>query len=273
MNVVLKALGVYHPLQRRYRQALTNLQRRQLRKRFKKYKGRGLLCNICNQEFSRFAPRYPKQEDQPALDRHHVIGGYGENVYCPECMSTSRERLIVAMLDSMDVSGKKVLHIAPEEKIFDFIEPLCSVTAADLSPDFYSHIDPNIHFANVTNLPFPDGAFDLVIANHVMEHVPDDRKAIAEIYRVLGPGGSAILQVPFSPTLTATIEMPSIANPATQSALFGQKDHVRIYSLQDYLSRLCEGGFLVRYQTYESLAELHKNAIQPGEGFIKLLKK
>jgi SAM-dependent methyltransferase len=244
-----------------------------VRKGFGKFKGPGLLCNFCLNEFTQFAPKYPKREDVRALKEHNVIAGYGENVFCPECMSTSRDRLILAVLASMDICGKKVLHVAPEQKIFDYLKLQCSVITADLSPKFYSQVDSNIHPADLTHLPFDDRAFDMVIANHVMEHVPHDRQAMREIYRVLKPGGSAILQVPFSTTLQSTIEMPFIDNPAKQSELFGQKDHVRIYSLQDYLSRLQEAGFEVTYLSYESIADFHKYAIQPGEGFIKLFKQ
>jgi SAM-dependent methyltransferase len=270
---ILKALGIYHPLQSRYRRILLQTQNKKLRRSYAGYRGSGFTCNFCGSSFSKFAPRYPKPQDRPALDRNKVIAGYGENVYCPECMSTSRERLILAMLTSMNIRGKKVLHLAPEEKIYRIVKSNCLVTTADIMPGFYSTTDKHIKYADVTMLPFADHCFDIVIANHVLEHIPDDRKAMKEIYRVLNQEGMAILQVPFSEVNLFTIEDQHINDPKKQSALFGQEDHVRIYSLQDYLKRLAGSGFTVDYTPFESLGDFYKYAIQPGEGFIRLRKK
>lgn len=139
-------------------------------------------------------------------------------------------------------------------------------------PGFYQNIDPHIQFADATRLPFSENAFELVIGNHIMEHIPNDRLAMREIYRVLQPGGTAVLQVPFSETIPHTLEEPGIRDPKRQSALFGQKDHVRIYSLNDYLQRLQEAGFRVQYLPYDSMAEYYQYAIQSQEGFIMITK-
>jgi len=139
-------------------------------------------------------------------------------------------------------------------------------------PGFYQNIDPHIQFADATRLPFSDNCFDMVIGNHIMEHIPNDRLAMREIYRVLQRGGIAVLQVPFSEIIPNTLEEPAINDPKRQSALFGQKDHVRIYSLNDYLHRLQEAGFQVQYLSYDSLSEFYQYAIQPQEGFILITK-
>lgn len=122
------------------------------------------------------------------------------------------------------------------------------------------------------HLSYADNSFDVVIGNHIMEHIPKDIKAMAEIYRVLKSGGRAILQVPYSTILTGTIEEPGINNPQKQSALFGQKDHVRIYQLQNYLDRLQSCGFTVALIEYRDLTAFYKNAIQVNESFISILK-
>ena len=80
--------------------------------------------------------------------------------------------------------------------------------------------------------------------NHVLEHIPDDRKAMSELRRVLKPGGVAILQVPISANSATTIEDPEITDPDAREQAFGQFDHVRIYG-QDYTTRLAEAGFQV----------------------------
>ena len=50
--------------------------------------------------------------------------------------------------------------------------------------------------ADATNLPFPDGSFDAVIAAEILEHLPDDAAALSEIARVVRPGGSVAVTVP-----------------------------------------------------------------------------
>lgn len=270
---ILKSIGLYHFLQGNYRRLLFKLHRARLRSQYRRFNGKGFTCNCCGQQYERFAPHYPNAIDSPALTQHQVIAGYGEQVYCPACMSTARERLLIALFSTrITITGKKILHLSPEANIFRFLKKEASVTTADLMPGFYRQIDPHIQFANATHLPFDNNSFDLVIGNHIMEHIPDDRLAMREIYRVLQPGGIAVLQAPFSETIPHTLEDPSIDDPGKQSQLFGQKDHVRIYALSDYLQRLQEAGFTVNYLSYESLTEFYQYAIQPREGFIQITK-
>jgi predicted SAM-dependent methyltransferase len=252
---------------------LQYLQRFWLRLQYRRYKGKGFTCNCCGKQYEKFAPRYAPAADKQALEKHHVIAGYGENVYCPYCMSTSRERLMIALFSTqIPVAGKRILHLSPEPNVFTFLKKQAIVTTTDITPGFYQKIDPNVQFADATCLPFAANSFDLVIGNHIMEHIPNDRLAMRELFRVLQPGGIAVLQVPFSLNISATLEEPYIQDPARQSALFGQKDHVRIYSLTDYMNRLKETGFQVKYLSYESLGGLYRYAIQPQEGFIHITK-
>ncbi len=124
--------------------------------------------------------------------------------------------------------------MSPEPNVFSFPKSRATVTTADLMPGFYKAIDPNVQFADATRLPFADNAFELVIANHIMEHIPNDLLALRELYRVLQPGGIAVLQVPFSETIPDTLEEPDIQDPQKQSALFGQKEARGIRHVDDH---------------------------------------
>ncbi|RYG44378.1 MAG: class I SAM-dependent methyltransferase [Chitinophagaceae bacterium] len=181
-------------------------------------------------------------------------------------MSKNRERLLLAVIkDKLDINGKLVLHFSPEKNLFRYLAQHASVTSVDTMPGFYRNIDPNISFADATALRFRDKSFDLVIANHILEHIPDDGKAIREIYRVLRPGGIAILQVPFSASILSTIEDPGISDPERQEELFGQKDHVRIYGLRDYINRVERGGFESVVLSPSALLQYEQFAIQEQE--------
>jgi SAM-dependent methyltransferase len=269
---ILKKFRVYHPLQSLYRAIIFSGKNKWHRLLYKKYEGRGFICNNCGAQYEKFVDDQPGTENREALQKHQVIAGYGENIICPNCMSTARERLVLAMLNELNLQDKAVLHFSPEKNIHAFIKRYAAVTTADLSPGFYRPIDAKIQKADATGLVFADHSFDLVIANHIMEHIPDDKKALAEIFRVLKPGGSAVLQVPYSEVIPATLENPAIDDPGMQSKLYGQKDHVRIYALDDYISRLQLVGFDVTKIGYEELQHLYPNAIQKKESFLKIQK-
>lgn len=252
-----------------YRSALQLIYR----KRFAKFKGPGFTCNICNHSYSRFASHHPKADIRDAIYNNHVIAGYGENRICPNCMSTSRERLVIAILqERLEVAQKSILHFSPEKKVFHYLKDKARVTTVDIMPGFYKHIDSGVRYADATHLEYANEHFDMVIANHIMEHIPRDLKAMREILRVLKKEGLAILQVPYSETILTTIEERFINDPEKQKQLFGQKDHVRIYSLQDYIFRLTKTGFRVEVITPAQLEHLRKFAIQPEESFFLCYK-
>jgi SAM-dependent methyltransferase len=131
---------------------------------------------------------------------------------------------------------KRMLHVAPEPELSRrFREsPFVDYLSIDIDmPAAMMHMD-------VTDLSLDDESFDVVYCSHVLEHIPDDRKAIAELFRVLKPGGWAILQVPV--LREATEEDPTAVTPEERLRRFGQADHVRAYG-PDYRDRLAQGGF------------------------------
>lgn len=137
-----------------------------------------------------------------------------------------------------DRNQKKMLHVAPEPQLSQLIQ----------KANYIDYLSADLSASNamvkmdITDIQYPDNTFDVIYCNHVLEHVPDDRKAMSEFYRVLKPGGWAILQVPV--TTATTFEDPTVVSPEERQRLFGQFDHVRRYGL-DYKDRLVRAGFSV----------------------------
>ncbi len=138
-----------------------------------------------------------------------------------------------------------ILHLAPEFCLQTKLSRLQNVhyVTADLDPTQVS-VRMDVQFT-----PFRNASFDCVLCCHVLEHVPDDQKAMREILRILKPGGWAILQVPLDSTQDETFEDPNITSPGERERVFGQRDHVRIYG-KDYRQRLAAAGFTVQFDSY-----------------------
>jgi len=144
----------------------------------------------------------------------------------------------------------RLLHVAPEARMADILKAKTNIdylTADICSKDVMLEMD-------ITDISFPDNSFDAIICNHVLEHIIDDGKAISELYRILKPGGWAILQVPISLTLKKTYEDFSITTTENREEAFGQGDHVRIYA-EDYQDRLMQYGFKVNVFKWFTEAE------------------
>ena len=215
---------------------------------------------MCGARVRRYLPEgYPI----PVLRELDVVGGeHRAERCCPICHATTRSRLVWWYLESR--SGilerpVRLLHLAPEYCIYRRLSaaPGVSYCAGDFEARRYAFAR-GIVGLDATALPYPDSRFDAVLANHVLEHVGDDWRALAEIRRVLRPGGFAILQVPVAQRLAVTREDPSIVDPEEREAAYGQWDHVRLYGL-DYPSRLEKAGFEVH--------ELTEHARQ-GDAFL-----
>jgi predicted SAM-dependent methyltransferase/DNA-directed RNA polymerase subunit RPC12/RpoP len=164
------------------------------------------------------------------------------DVRCPRCASMERHRLLWRWISrSTDLLSRpqRVLHLAPEWSLQRRLRRMehLDYTSADLdSPLADEHFD-------VTAIPHPDASFDVVLCNHVLEHVDDDRAALRELRRVLRPGRWAVLMVPIGIGRDDTLEDPAVTTPEQRTAVYGQFDHVRLYGRRDYLERLREAGF------------------------------
>jgi SAM-dependent methyltransferase len=186
----------------------------------------------------------------PAGERHAVLaelsivgGGWRSNAVCPVCGSGDRARLLYLYLKNRPhllSSGTKLLHVAPEHHLSAWLrsKPGIEHVTADLTA---GNVDFNF---DLTKIPFADATFDAIICSHVLEHIPNDDVAMAELLRVLKQGGWALLQVPISLSLSVTYEDFSITDPAERERAFGQHDHVRVYAM-DYVDRLQQAGFAV----------------------------
>lgn len=178
--------------------------------------------------------------------------GLRPNAWCPVCGSLERQRLIWMFLqqetDLFDPYPKTLLHVAPERVLEAKLKrvPTLAYLTADLD-------DPRAMVKmDITEIPFPDNSFDVILCSHVLEHVPDDRRAMRELNRVLEPDGWAVLLVPL--TAEKTFEDPSITAPEERERLFDQRDHVRRYG-PDFADRLREAGFRVRVYRPSDLAD------------------
>ena len=198
------------------------------------YLGNRVKCEVCLHKYRKFLP-YGRVNSR-------------ENALCPNCLSLERHRVIWEFLKektSFFKSNLKVLHVAPEicfTKRFKKLSNLEYYTADLDSPWADIKMD-------IMDIPLEDNSFDVVICNHVLEHVENDITAMKEFFRILKPGGWAILQSPIYYHLDKTYEDPTITDPLEREKHFGQDDHHRIYG-KDYAKRLESGGFEVEVDDF-----------------------
>ena len=200
------------------------------------FRGTARYCPLCNSNVRQFYPA--------GLDRR-------PDARCPVCNSLERHRLFYKLTeehtDLFDGAEKHLLHIAPEEGIEKLLRELPNVhyLSADLE-------DTNAMVRmDITDIQYPAESFDVIFCSHVLEHVPDDRRALREFYRVLKPGGWCGIQIPV--TDAVTFEDPTVTDPEKRLRIFGQRDHVRRYG-PDVRDRMEAAGFAVHEFTTETVA-------------------
>lgn len=196
-----------------------------------------------------------------------------ENVLSPSTLSLERHRLLWLFLkDRTDFFSKpaKLLHFAPEQAFYKRFKKLSHLdyTTTDLNSPLATVK------ADICDLPFEDNSFDIILCNHVLEHIPDDHKAMQELYRVMKPGGWGVFQVPQDLSRKESFEDASITDKKERARIFGQYDHVRIYGY-DYFDRLREAGFKVEEVDYTAEIphpEVDRYRLAKGE-IIPLVRK
>lgn len=179
--------------------------------------------------------------------------GYGKqrnNALSPSTLSLERHRLLWLYLKNETdffTANHKVLHFAPEQAFYKRFKTMKNLDY--VTTDLHSPL-ADIK-ADICNLPFNDNEFDIILCNHVLEHIPDDTKAMYELYRVLKPGGFGVFQIPQDINRKTTFEDNSITDKKERAKIFGQYDHVRVYG-QDYFDKLRSVGFKVEEAHYTS---------------------
>lgn len=189
-----------------------------------------------------------------------------ENVLSPSTLSLERHRLLWLYLKNETnffTEKNKVLHFAPEQAFYKRFRKLSTIE--------YVTTDLNSPLADVKadicNLPFDTDSFDVIFCNHVLEHIPDDTKAMQELYRILKPGGWGIFQIPQDLNRDTTFEDDTITDRKERAKIFGQYDHVRIYG-RDYFEKLRSIGFKVsevNYTTQITASDIDKYRLAKGE--------
>lgn len=211
-------------------------------------------CYLCKNNVQYFAPFKGGVESVSSFIRSlQVVGSDVENFYCPVCGCFDRERHLVMYFDKLNlwekIKNKHVLHFAPEKHLSLLIsrqDPSLYIKA-DLFPN-----SPEILKVDITSIPFKDQSFDVIICNHVLEHVTDDTLALSELFRVLKPGGIAVLQTPFSILLENSICDPRLNSNELRKYFYGQEDHVRVYG-HDLFYKIRKAGFNLCIKTHSDI--------------------
>ncbi|MGV3632444.1 MAG: class I SAM-dependent methyltransferase [Bacteroidota bacterium] len=191
------------------------------------YRGNRQECNICHTRLKSFVTN--------------------ENRTCPKCGSIARERRLWEILnrDYLD-EAKAILDFSPSRATYRKLKERFgkNYTGTDLSGDFLSD-----KAYDITQIACGNASFDLILCYHILEHITDDRQAMSELFRVLKPGGTCLVQTPFK--AGETYEDYSIQSPEERLRAFGQDDHVRVYSLEGLKTRLEEAGFSCETLSFE----------------------
>lgn len=215
-------------------------------------RGKNYTDPIDGKSFRKFLP-YGYEKQRP-------------NVLSPSTLSLERHRLLWLYLKNETdffTKPQKVLHFAPEQAFYKRFRKMKNLdyTTTDIESPL---ADVK---ADICNLPFEDNSYNIIFCNHVLEHIPDDTKAMQELYRVLKKGGTGIFQIPQDLNRETTFEDNSITDKKERAKIFGQYDHVRIYG-KDYFNKLRSIGFKVEEVDYTSKLseeEINKYCLSKGE--------
>jgi SAM-dependent methyltransferase len=195
--------------------------------------------------------------------------GYGaqrSNVLSPSTLSLERHRLLWLYLKietDFFSAQSKVLHFAPEQC---FLKRFRNMKNLDYTTTDLESPIADVK-ADICDLPFEDNTYDVIFCNHVLEHIPDDKRAMQELYRVMKRGGYGIFQIPQDLSREVTYENDGITDKKERAEIFGQYDHVRVYG-RDYFDKLRAVGFKVKevdFTNYFSEEAITQFCLAKGE--------
>ncbi|MEN1944503.1 methyltransferase domain-containing protein [Luteimonas sp. MJ293] len=211
-------------------------------------------CVLCGHRVWRFMPyRKGSRGVAPLMHALELVGSDVDHHECPRCGAHDRERHLLMYMHASGLmpglEGLRILHFAPEKRLGRLLaaQRPAAYERCDLYP-----ASADVRKVDIQTMPFSDGSFDLLIANHVLEHVDDDLAAIAEITRVLAPGGRAILQTPYSRVLHKTWGDGGITGKGARLQAYGQEDHVRLFG-RDIFKRIGSAGLVSRVSHHDEL--------------------
>ncbi|MES2701151.1 MAG: methyltransferase domain-containing protein [Bacteroidota bacterium] len=235
------------------------------------YMGDKYLCPLCNTGLEHFLPMDADMlaENEKYGSVYPMFSFETINMFkysCPRCYSSDRDRLYALYFEEQlkkAPAGKKydLLDIAPSAlRPYLKKKEAINYRSCDLfNPDVDDKID-------ITDMkPYADGRFDIFVCSHVLEHVPDDKKAMRELYRVLKPGGWGVAMVPINLSIEETFQDDSLTSVADKWKYYGQDDHVRMYSKKGFVTSLQAAGFKVNQYGIEHFGgeQFEKCGIHP----------
>lgn len=217
-----------------------------------RFRFKPFYCPVCQQQIREFVPynnfeRYIDSLTQ--VSAFHMETFNFQQYWCSNCKANDRDRLYAMYFRKefakLDKAKKyRFIDFAPETgSLANYIksQPFLDYRSADL---FMPNVDDTVDLQDMKI--YADNSVDYFICSHMLEHVPDDRKAMSELYRILKPGGKGIAMVPIDLARTDVFEDPNITNENDRWKYFGQNDHVRLYSKQGFLQRLKDTGFKIQ---------------------------
>jgi O-antigen biosynthesis protein len=230
-----------------------------------------LACPVCERELRRF-DRLPDMYEEEARKHGFPLPISGAETLnraaysCTRCGASDRDRLCALFLRENRTSETnprpRLVHFAPARALDQCVRRLgYEVRTTDL---FMDGVDDRLNIEHLD--AYPEGSFDGLICSHVLEHVPNDRQAMRELFRILRPGGWGIVLVPLNLSVEKTDEDPSVTDVHERWRRFGQDDHIRLYARRDFIARLKEPGFVVEELGIAHFGEhaFRINAIAPG---------
>ena len=220
-------------------------------------------CPCCDTHLRRFvAGAFLKSVETYDTRRYERVD---QSVVCPVCGSYSRHRILVTWLDEHidEVKGKRILHFAQERSVRRWMERNgIKTTTADL----FNPADLKI---DIEDTGLEGGSYDIIICNHVLEHVNDFGRALDEVYRILTPGGALLCSFPMDKNIEY-VDEEKLQTDEERRLRFGQIDHNRVFGMKAE-KFLVEAGFSVEVLKGEDYPDSILPVIGPADYDMNIL--